>query len=408
MSAHDHSHHGHDHGHHHPLPSDHGKAFALAIGINTLFVVIEFVYGFIANSTALMADAGHNLSDVLGLALAWGAAVLAKRAPSKDFTYGLRGTSIVAALLNALLLMLACGAIAWEAVQRFTSAPPVAGMTVSVVAGIGVAVNAFSAWLFMAGSKNDLNIRGAYQHMAADAATSLGVVLSGIVIMYTGWTWLDPAVSLIIVVMIVIGTWSLLRESVQLVLAGVPSNIDSTAVQAFGRASRRGRGARFAHLGDEHHRDGADGAPGDARPAIRGMPASMRWQTSCARISRSTIARCRSRKVRPTTAALCTRRPGLQAALRVPHSTRISSTSKIKSAFGGMLSPEPRAPYARLGGMTSVRLPPTFMPATPCSQPLMTLPAPSLKSIGVRPSSSDESNFLPCCFVANGLNSQPV
>lgn len=237
MSAHDHSHHGHDHGHshghHHPLPSDHGKAFALAIGINTLFVVIEFVYGFIANSTALMADAGHNLSDVLGLALAWGAAILAKRAPSKDFTYGLRGTSIVAALLNALLLMLACGAIAWEAVQRFTAAPPVAGMTVSVVAGIGVAVNAFSAWLFMAGSKNDLNIRGAYQHMAADAATSLGVVVSGIVIMYTGWTWLDPAVSLVIVVMIVIGTWSLLRESVQLVLAGVPSNIDSTAVQAF-------------------------------------------------------------------------------------------------------------------------------------------------------------------------------
>ncbi|MDQ2821788.1 MAG: cation diffusion facilitator family transporter [Pseudomonadota bacterium] len=239
MSAHDHKHdhkhddHGHSHGHHHPLPSDHGKAFALAIGINTLFVVIEFVYGFIANSTALMADAGHNLSDVLGLALAWGAAVLAKRAPSKDFTYGLRGTSIVAALLNALLLMLACGAIAWEAVQRFTAPPPVAGMTVSIVAAIGVAVNAFSAWLFMAGSKNDLNIRGAYQHMAADAATSLGVVISGIVIMYTGWTWLDPAVSLVIVVMIVIGTWSLLRESVQLVLAGVPPSIDSTAVQTY-------------------------------------------------------------------------------------------------------------------------------------------------------------------------------
>lgn len=242
MSAHDHSHHdhghgghghGHSHGHHHALPSDHGRAFALAIGINTLFVVIEFVYGFIANSTALMADAGHNLSDVLGLALAWGAAVLAKRAPSKHFTYGLRGSSIVAALLNALLLMLACGAIAWEAVQRFSAPPAVAGMTVSVVAAIGVAINAFSAWLFMSGSKGDLNIRGAYQHMAADAAISLGVVVSGIIIMYTGWTWLDPAVSLAIVALIVVSTWSLLRESVQLVLAGVPPSIDSAEVSAF-------------------------------------------------------------------------------------------------------------------------------------------------------------------------------
>jgi cobalt-zinc-cadmium efflux system protein len=239
MSAHDHSHdhghnhHGHSHGHHHAMPTSHGKAFALAIGINSLFVAIEFIYGFIANSTALMADAGHNLSDVLGLALAWGAAILAKRAPSKDYTYGLRSSSIVAALLNALLLMLACGAIAWEAVQRFSSPPPVAGMTVSVVAGIGVVINVFSAWLFMSGSKDDLNIRGAYQHMAADAAISLGVVLSGIVIMFTGWTWLDPAVSLVIVVMIVIGTWSLLRESVQLVLAGVPPNIDSTKISAF-------------------------------------------------------------------------------------------------------------------------------------------------------------------------------
>lgn len=240
MSAHDHSHHDHDHGHHshshghhHALPTDHGRAFALAIGINTLFVIIEFVYGLIANSTALMADAGHNLSDVLGLALAWGAAILAKRAPDKNYTYGLRGSSIVAALLNALLLMLACGAIAWEAVQRFSAPPPVAGMTVSVVAAIGVAVNGFSAWLFMAGSKGDLNIRGAYQHMAADAAISLGVVISGIVIMVTGWTWLDPAVSLMIVAIIVVSTWSLLRESVQLVLAGVPPSIDSTEVSAF-------------------------------------------------------------------------------------------------------------------------------------------------------------------------------
>ena len=231
--SHGHSHHGHSHGHHHALPADHGRAFALAIGINTLFVAIEFIYGFIANSTALMADAGHNLSDVLGLALAWGAAILAKRAPSKHYTYGLRSSSIVAALLNALLLMLACGAIAWEAAQRIAHPPPVAGMTVSVVAAIGVVINVLSAWLFMAGSKDDLNIRAAYQHMAADAATSLGVVLSGIVIMVTGWTWLDPAVSLVIVIMIVIGTWSLLRESVQLVLAGVPPGVDATKVNAF-------------------------------------------------------------------------------------------------------------------------------------------------------------------------------
>lgn len=232
--GHDHDHHGHGHGHHHhALPADHGRAFALAIGINTLFFAIEFIYGFIANSTALMADAGHNLSDVLGLALAWGAAILAKRAPNKNYTYGLRSSSIVAALLNALLLMLACGAIAWEAIHRITNPPPVAGMTVSVVAAIGVVINIFSAWLFMAGSKGDLNIRAAYQHMAADAATSVGVVLSGIAIMYTGWTWLDPAVSLVIVIMIVIGTWSLLRESVQLVLAGVPPSIDSTKVSAF-------------------------------------------------------------------------------------------------------------------------------------------------------------------------------
>ena len=240
MSAHDHSQHDHDHSghshshsHHHALPADHGKAFALAIGINSLFVVVEFIYGFIANSTALMADAGHNLSDVLGLALAWGAAMLAKRAPDKNFTYGLRSSSIVAALLNALLLMLACGAIALEAVERIFHPPPVAGLTVSVVAAIGVVVNLFSAWLFMAGSKGDLNIRAAYQHMAADAATSVGVVFSGLVIMYTGWTWLDPAVSLIIVIMIVIGTWSLLREAVQLVLAGVPPGVNAADVSAF-------------------------------------------------------------------------------------------------------------------------------------------------------------------------------
>jgi len=216
-----------------PDPASHGRAFALAIGVNALFVAIEFIYGFIAHSTALMADAGHNLSDVLGLVLAWGAAVLTKSAPTRRYTYGLRGSSILAALGNGLLLMIACGAIALEAVQRFAEPSPVQGMTVSVVAAIGVLINGFSAWLFMAGSKGDLNLRGAYLHMAADAALSLGVVISGLVIMGTGWTWIDPAVSLAIVVVIVLGTWSLLRESVQMSMAAVPPGVDAGAVRGW-------------------------------------------------------------------------------------------------------------------------------------------------------------------------------
>lgn len=240
--GHDHHDHGHDHGHSHgfghhhhhmPSPDGHGRAFALAIGLNLAFVIVEFTYGFIAHSTALMADAGHNLSDVLGLMLAWGAALLARSAPKGRYTYGLRGSSILAALGNGLLLMVACGAIAWEAVQRIAEPAPVAGATVSIVAAIGVVINGFSAWLFLAGSKGDLNIRGAYLHMAADAALSLGVVISGLAIMYSGWTWIDPIVSLVIVVVIVIGTWSLLRESVQLSMAAVPPNVDAGKVQAF-------------------------------------------------------------------------------------------------------------------------------------------------------------------------------
>jgi cobalt-zinc-cadmium efflux system protein len=239
MSHHHHHHdHGHDHGHghhhHHHAPTDgNGRAFALAVGLNTLFVAIEFFYGFLANSTALMADAGHNLSDVLGLLLAWGAARLARSAPNGRYTYGLRSSSILAALANALLLMVACGAIGWEAVHRFSQPAAVEGMTVSIVAAIGVLVNGFSAWLFMAGRKDDLNVRAAYQHMAADAAISLGVVVSGLAIMATGWTWLDPLVSLAIVVMIVAGTWSLLRESVQLMMAAVPANVDMVEVRRF-------------------------------------------------------------------------------------------------------------------------------------------------------------------------------
>jgi cobalt-zinc-cadmium efflux system protein len=228
-----HHNHDHGHGHHHPAPADAGRAFMLAIALNAVFVAIEFTYGFIANSTALMADAGHNLSDVLGLVLAWGAALLAKTAPTRRFTYGLRGSSILAALGNALLLMVACGAIGWEAVLRFAHPEPVAGSTVSIVAAVGVLINGFSAWLFMAGSKDDINVRGAYLHMAADAALSLGVVIAGLVVMYTGWSWLDPAVSLVIVVIIVAGTPASTICSDSLSNDQVPASVDATQVTAF-------------------------------------------------------------------------------------------------------------------------------------------------------------------------------
>ncbi|MET3132663.1 cobalt-zinc-cadmium efflux system protein [Oxalobacteraceae bacterium GrIS 1.11] len=235
--AHNHDH-GHGHGHHHHGdPANHGRAFAIAIALNSIFVVVEFVYGFIAHSTALMADAGHNLSDVLGLALAWAAAVLAQRKPNSRYTYGLRSTSMLAALFNAMLLMLACGAIAWEAAQQLFHPSPVAGVTVSVVAAIGIAVNGISAWLFMAGSKGDLNIRSAYLHLAADAVISLGVLLAGLAVIYTGWNWLDPAVSIVIVALIMFSTWALLGESMRMMLAAVPDNVDAPKVEQFLRAS---------------------------------------------------------------------------------------------------------------------------------------------------------------------------
>lgn len=233
MSGHHHHHHGHDHGHHHHAPASHGRAFAIAIVLNAVFVAVEFGYGFIANSTALMADAGHNLSDVLGLMLAWGAAVLGKREPSGRYTYGLRGSSMLAALFNAMLLMLACGAIAWEAVQQLIQPTPVQGSTVSIVAAIGIAVNGFSAWLFMAGSKDDINIRGAYLHLAADAAISLGVLVSGVIVMFTSWSWLDPVVSIAIVLLIMGSTWSLLKESLRMVMAAVPENVNAQEVEDF-------------------------------------------------------------------------------------------------------------------------------------------------------------------------------
>ena len=232
--SHDHSGHSHsDEHHHHGVPNNFGSAFLIAIALNTTFVIIEFIYGFIANSTALMADAGHNLSDVLGLILALGASILSRKTPSGRFTYGLRSTSIMAALANAMFLMVACGIIAWEAIHRFSQVQEVAGLTVTLIATVGIVINGVSAWLFVKGSKGDLNIRAAYLHMLGDAAVSLGVALAGVVIMYTRWYWLDPIVSLLIVTVIVIGTWGLLRESFQLALSAIPEHIDASAIEDY-------------------------------------------------------------------------------------------------------------------------------------------------------------------------------
>ncbi|WP_022722307.1 cation diffusion facilitator family transporter [Rhodopseudomonas sp. B29] len=242
--AHAHSHRhtgGHSHagaGHSH-APADFGRAFAIGIALNIAFVVAEGLFGYFGNSMALIADAGHNLSDVLGLALAWGAAALSKRPPSAHYTYGLRGSSILAALFNAVFLLLAVGAIAWEAVLRLFNPEPVASVTMMVVAGIGVGINAVTAWLFASGRDSDLNIRGAYLHMAADAGVSVAVVLAGLVILFTGWTWLDPVASLAVAVVIVWGTWGLLRDSAAMSLDAVPRGIDPVAVRDF-LASRPG------------------------------------------------------------------------------------------------------------------------------------------------------------------------
>jgi cobalt-zinc-cadmium efflux system protein len=182
---------------------------------------------------ALLSDAGHNLSDVLGLVVAWAATVLAKRAPTARYTYGLRGSSILAALFNAVFLLLAVGAIAWEAVMRLFNPEPVAGATVMIVAAIGILINGTTAWLFASGRKGDLNIRGAYMHMVADAAVSAGVVVAGLLILLTGWPWLDPVASLIIVAVIVWGTWGLLRDSMAMSLSAVPSGIEPGSVRGF-------------------------------------------------------------------------------------------------------------------------------------------------------------------------------
>lgn len=221
---------GHEHNH---APANYGRAFAIGIVLNLSFVILEVIYGRLSNSLALVADAGHNLSDVLGLALAWGAAGLARLSPTLERTYGFRRSSILAALINASVLLISVGAIAWEAIIRLKNPGSVEETTVIWVAAVGIAVNGGTALLFMAGRKADLNIRGAFMHLASDAFIALGVVLTGVTMLYTGWVWLDPIVSLVIVALITYGTWDLLRDSVNLALDAVPEGIDMNAVKEY-------------------------------------------------------------------------------------------------------------------------------------------------------------------------------
>ena len=232
--GHDHSHHhdGHGHGHDHAPPGNHA-IFAAGVALNLAFVAIETGFGLASNSLALLSDAAHNLGDVFGLLIAWAAFQLCKSAPTRRRTYGLRRSSILAALANAIVLLVIVGGILWEALARMVHPEPVVGATVIWVAAAGVVVNAASALLFMAGRKRDLNLNGAFLHLAADAAVSLGVVLAGLGMLATGWTWLDPAIGLLVCAAIVWGTWGLLRESLALAMDAVPAGIDALAVEAY-------------------------------------------------------------------------------------------------------------------------------------------------------------------------------
>lgn len=220
------------HDHHHNI-TNHNRAFALGVLLNIGFVIVEVGYGLLANSMALIADAGHNLSDVASLLLAWGASALANKAATTKRTYGLRKTTILASLLSAVLLLLALGVITFEALERIRNPQPIEGLTIIVVAGIGVFINFFTALLFFKGQKQDLNIRGAFLHMAADAAVSLGVVISGMFILFKNWIWIDPIISLVIVAVVLVGTWGLLRDSFNYAIDGVPNNIDTDKIREY-------------------------------------------------------------------------------------------------------------------------------------------------------------------------------
>lgn len=243
--SHDHDHHDHDHGHDHGhgahdhgaphvhAPQNFGPAFVIGIALNVAFVVAEAIAGWLGNSVALLADAGHNFGDVLGLAVAGIAMLLSTRLPTRRFTYGLGGTSILAALFNAVLLLVAVGGIGWEAILRLMHPEPAAGLVVIVVAAIGIAVNGGTALLFAAGRRGDLNVRGAFLHMLADAAVSAAVVIAGLLMLLTGWLWLDPLASLIVCAVIIWSSWSLLRESIAMSLDAVPPHIDPDAVRLY-------------------------------------------------------------------------------------------------------------------------------------------------------------------------------
>jgi cobalt-zinc-cadmium efflux system protein len=230
---HGHAHHGHAHHGHTHVPTNFGRAFALTTALNLGLVVVQVAYGLIADSMALLADAGHNFGDAIGLVLAWIAYTLGRVRSSERFTYGFRSASILSAFANAVLLLVATGAIAWEALRRFAAPLEVAGATVMIVAGAGIVINGLSAWILMAGQKHDLNIRGAFLHLVADAAVSVGVVLGGALIVATGWNWIDPAASLVIAVVIVWGTWGLLRESFELSMQAVPKDIVLAEVRTY-------------------------------------------------------------------------------------------------------------------------------------------------------------------------------
>ena len=228
-----HDHHAeHDHGNaHHHAPASFDRAFAIGITLNIVFVAIEAYFGWKVNSLALLADAGHNLGDVAGLVLAWGGALAGRMRPGARYTYGWKRASILAAFANSLLLLVAMGSLAWEAIGRLHAPEPTQGFTVMVVAGIGIFINLGTALLFMRGREHDLNIQGAFTHMAADALVSAGVVLAGGLSLWFGWAWLDPVASLVIALVIVVGTWQLFRQSLHLMFDGVPEHIDLAAVR---------------------------------------------------------------------------------------------------------------------------------------------------------------------------------
>ena len=236
MSSHHHSHdcNASNHTHHHShAPTNYGRIFAIGISLNIAFVIIEAILGWQAQSLALMADAGHNLSDVLALLLAWSALWLGKKQGNDYQTFGWRRASVLAALINAMLLLIAMGAMAWEAIGRLHQPNPINGMMMIWVASIGVVINGVTAWLFMRDSQHDINIKGAFLHMAADALVSLGVIITGLLYVFYGWAWLDPVMSLLIAGVIIMGTWGLLKQSLHLSLDGVPESVELDKVRHY-------------------------------------------------------------------------------------------------------------------------------------------------------------------------------